>query len=58
MRLGIGLMLNLFYYNYATNFVLFVDFRPADMSTDKQKTFPGATPVFAERRNKSEVFKK
>ena len=27
MRLGIGLMLNLFYYNYATNFVLFVDFR-------------------------------
>lgn len=44
LELGINLMLNLFYYNYATNFVLVVDFRPTDNKYNNFYLFPVLPP--------------
>lgn len=43
-------MLNLFYYNYATNFMLFVDFRLTNYKVKTVYLSPVLLPLFAERR--------
>ena len=51
-------MLNLFYYIYATIFVLFVDFRLTNYNAKNSNLFPVLLPFLPKGENKSEVSKK